>query len=911
MHPSVSGRSPSARTGAIAPGTLFGARYHIIRPLGEGGMGCVYHAFDAELGIDVAVKVIRPEIAGDPEGAAEIERRFKRELLLARQVSHRNVVRIHDIGDINGTKYITMAYVEGADLAALLARERKLPVPRVVRLARQIAAGLRAAHDEGVVHRDLKPANIMIGPGDHAQIMDFGIARSAAAESGRTVPGAMVGTVDYMAPEQAHGKADARADIYAFGLILYDMLLGRRTAAPGENPLAGLIARMKEAPRPPRAIDPSIPEALDAIVVKCLQPDPAARYETSAGLLAALERIDDAGVPLPEPIAARLPRLWLGAAALAAALLAGAATWWTTRPPAAQAPRDPVPVLIADFENGTGDPVFEGSLEQSLTIGIEGAPFITSFRRDLALRVADAIRPGTRLDEDGAMLVAVREGIKVLLAGSVTGSESGYHLSMRALDPAGGGTLFTVSASAPGKGEVLRAVGRLASQVREQLGDAAPDNGSPPAETFTAGSLEAMRHYSQAQALSRGRDADAIEHYRAAVENDPAFGRAYAGWAISASRLGRRDEAEAAWKQALSLLDRMTEREKYRTLGGYALDFTRDFEGAVEHYRALVERFPADEAGHGNLALAYFHLLDFARALEHGRRAVAIYPSDVRFRTNLALYAMYAGDHAAASAEAARVLEHDAGFHKAYLPIAAAAMASGDFDAALRAFDGMERAGTMGASLAAIGRADFALFHGRFADAIDGLRPTLEADEAAGNASSLARKHVVMAQALAAAGDRVEALRAGRRALELSEADAIAVPVALLLVDTGHLEEAAAVARRLGAGLPAASRAYATLVDGRIAIARGKPAEAVEAFRAGLKLADLWLLRFHLGLAYLEVGPAHAAAALAEFETCLARRAETAAVFLDDVPTFRYLAAVQDAHRRAREAIGLTAAPAS
>ena len=902
--PSSSGAS-TARTGTIAPGTVFGARYHVIRPLGEGGMGCVYHAFDAELGVDVAVKVIRPEIACDPEGAAEIERRFKRELLLARQVSHRNVVRIHDLGDINGTKYITMAYVEGADLAALLAREGRLPVARVVRLARQIAAGLRAAHDEGVVHRDLKPGNIMIGAADHAQIMDFGIARSAAADSGaRTVAG-IVGTVDYMAPEQAHGRADARADIYAFGLILHDLLLGRRVAPRGENALAGLIARMTAAPRGPRAADPSVPEALDAIVTKCLQPDPADRYQATGDLVAALDRIDDAGRLLPVPIGARIPRLWLAGAALAIASFAGTAAWWTARAPAAAAPRDPVPVLIADFDNRTGDTVFEGSLEQSLTIGIEGAPFVTSFRRDLARRIAERIRPGTRLDEPGAMLVAVREGVKVLLAGMVEGSESGYHLSLRAVDPAGGATLFTASATASGKAEVLRAVGRLASRVRAQLGDAASDAGSPDAETFTAGSLDAMRHYSQAQALSRGRDADAVEHYRAAVQYDPSFGRAYAGWAISASRLGRREEADEAWKQALARLDRMTAREKYRTLGGYALDFTRDYEGAVAHYRTLVELFPADEAAHSNLALGYFQLLDFASALEHGRRAVEIYPADVRFRTNLALYAMYAGDHASASAEASRVLELDPGFHKAYLPVAAAAVASGDFDAAERAFAGMERSGAPGASLAAIARADLALYHGLADRAVGILAPAIEADETAGNTSSLARKRIALAEGLAAAGNLTAAVREARRALDLSDADAILVPAAGLLIAAGRLGEAGALVAQLEAKLPAASRAYARLIAGRMALARGRPAEAVDAFRAGLKLADLWLLRFHLGSAYLQAGEAHAPAALAELETCLERRAETAAVFLDDVPTFRYLTPVRDGIAQARQVIGL------
>jgi len=233
--------------GPLQPGQAFGPRYHIIRALGVGGMGAVYQAWDAELGVSVAIKVIRPDVMADPSAAAEIERRFKRELLLARQVTHENVVRIHDLGDINGIKYITMPYVDGSDLSTVLKRGR-LPIDRVLRMARSVVSGLVAAHKAGVVHRDLKPANIMINAEDQAMIMDFGIARSTGAPTAHAVPGAativrnlksstarldatvfgaVVGTVEYMAPEQAKGiHVDQRADVYAFGLILYDLLTG-------------------------------------------------------------------------------------------------------------------------------------------------------------------------------------------------------------------------------------------------------------------------------------------------------------------------------------------------------------------------------------------------------------------------------------------------------------------------------------------------------------------------------------------------------------------------------------------------------------------------------------------------------------------------------------------------------------
>ena len=294
-----------ADEGPLELGQVFGTRYRIIKLLGIGGMGAVYQAWDSELEVALAFKVIRPDAIADPAAAAAIEARFKRELLLARQVTHPNVVRIHDLGEIDGIKYITMPYIEGQDLAHILAETATLPVPRVLNIARQVASGLCAAHAAGVVHRDLKPANIMIEADDRALIMDFGIARSAgevfeAAGAGaklstlrdasETRTGVVVGTMEYMAPEQARGeRVDDRVDIYSFGMILYRMIVGRRLAERATDAYTDLLARMQSEPTRVREIDPTVPEAVDQIVSKCLQPDPALRYQSTPDLLAALE----------------------------------------------------------------------------------------------------------------------------------------------------------------------------------------------------------------------------------------------------------------------------------------------------------------------------------------------------------------------------------------------------------------------------------------------------------------------------------------------------------------------------------------------------------------------------------------------------------------------------------------------
>ena len=521
--PAARGTSPGLGTSEVGPlklGEAFGTRYHIIRLLGIGGMGAVYQAWDEELGVVVAIKVIRPEAMADPGAAAEIERRFKRELLLARQVTHKNVVRIHDLGEVGGIKYITMPFVDGEDLATI-ATAGRLPIARVLQIARAVTSGLVAAHAAGVVHRDLKPANIMVDAEDEAMIMDFGIARSTGGASRdatlwqsmpsqikRSMPafadatmfGAVVGTVAYMAPEQAKGQsADQRADIYAFGLILYDLLVGRRRADHAVSSIAELQGRMEKAPPPARSIEPDIPEAVDRIVTRCIEPDPAKRYQTTVDLEAELNRLDAEGKPLP--IVRRLTKRMVAAAA--ALLLAGVGTtYWLASGPVAPVQHEPLSVLIADFDNRANDPVFHGTIESALSIALEGASFITSYRREEAQRAVEQIQHGSTLSEVNAILLAVREGIKVVLSGSIEQNGSGYTLVVKAIDPAVNKVLGSASAKASSKGGVLPAVGSLAANIRGSLGDETPASAKiAAAETVTAASLEALQSYTRGQEL--------------------------------------------------------------------------------------------------------------------------------------------------------------------------------------------------------------------------------------------------------------------------------------------------------------------------------------------------------------------------------------------------------------------------
>ena len=387
-------------TGPLQVGQAFSRRYRVIRLLGMGGMGAVYHAWDADLGMAVALKVIRPEATRDPATAHEMERRFLQELVLARQVTHKNVVRIHDLGEIDGIKYITMPYLEGEDLSTRLKRIGKMDVPSALRIVRDVAAGLAAAHEAGIVHRDLKPANIMVLK-DHAVIMDFGIARSTSrgapaprpatgtgaqltpaveddlTRAAATIAGEVIGTIEYMAPEQARGEhVDQRADVYAFGLIVYDMLVGRRRSEHAVSAVGELQKRLAQQPPPVRTLVPTVPEALDALVNRCVEPDPAKRYQTTAELVAALDLLDDNGKLKPKKRVVSMPI----AVAIASALLTlSGYIYWITRPPVQH---DPISVVIADFVNNSGDPAFDRTLEPMIKRALEGAGFVTAYDRN-------------------------------------------------------------------------------------------------------------------------------------------------------------------------------------------------------------------------------------------------------------------------------------------------------------------------------------------------------------------------------------------------------------------------------------------------------------------------------------------------------------------------------------------------
>jgi tetratricopeptide (TPR) repeat protein/tRNA A-37 threonylcarbamoyl transferase component Bud32 len=878
-------------------------------------MGAVYQAWDAELGEAVAIKVIRPEVMSDPGAAREIERRFKRELQLARQVTHKNVIRIYDLGEIAGIKYITMSYVEGSDLATVLRKEGTLDVARTLAIIRGVVSGLVAAHSAGVVHRDLKPANIMIGADGEPYLMDFGIARSvttvrpespsiadrssalqraAAFSSHATLPGAVLGTVYYMAPEQAQGAdVDQRADIYALGLIFSDMLLGKRPLSDaGGSALDELKRRMEQAPARVRTIDPTIPEAVDQIIARCLEPDPSARFQTSADLAAELDRLDERGEPIPVKRVIGLPLMAAVVALLLALAIGG---WWYQRQFIPAAEHAPVSLLIADFQNDTGDNSFDRTLEPTLQLALEGAGFISAYDRSVMGRIG--VAPPDKLDAVAAREIAISQGLGVVISGAVERQTRGYQLSLRAVEAVTGNVMTNATDTVSSKNEIVPAVTRLAATIRTALGDETSESAQMFAmETLNARSLDVIQQYAQAiDALSKGRYEEARQRALKAAELDPEFGSAYGVMAAASRSLGQRQEAENYIKQAVAHLDRVTERERYR-IRGLSFLLTGDQQKCVDEYGALISRYAADATAHNNLALCATQLRQIPRAIEEMQRALAVLPRSVRQRTNLAAYLSYNSDFLGAEREALEVQKLDSAFPKGFTTLAFARLGQERVSQATQTYQALQK---VSASDAASGLADVALYEGRLSEAARLLEAGAAADIAAKSPDRAADKLAALAYTLWTRGQKAPAVRAAERALANSTGVKTRFLAGRIFALAGEPDRAREVASSLGSELYAEPQAYARIIEANILLEGGDARQAIVALTEGNKLLDTWIGRFDLGRAYLEAKAYLEADA--EFDRCVQRRGEAMALFLDEVPTYGYFPPVHYYRGRVRE----------
>ena len=890
---------------SLMPGMLLARRYEILKVLGEGGMGAVYKARDRELDRLVALKVIRPELASNPD----ILQRFKQEILLSSKVTHRNVVRIYDLGEAEGLKFITMEYVDGKDLRQKLKQEGRLGVNEARDIIAQVFSGLAAAHREGIIHRDLKPGNIMQDATGRVVVMDFGLARSVVSD-GMTGTGMMVGTMEYMSPEQAQAKnLDARSDIFTVGLIFYELLTGKMPYE-ADSVVASLLKRSRERAAPVSSHDAAIPRSLSSIVSKCLELEPELRYQGADEARAALDNWQEKGTasalrfPEVRPWARDIPWPLFGAVT---AVIFLAVTAFLLRDklfgPSSGSARVPISVLVADFQNNTHDSLFDDTLEPMLNVALEGASFINAYNRSTARQLASKLpNPSGRLDENAARLVAVNEGIPVVLTGSLSNRDGGYAVSVKAVDAVTGKTLTSANANAANKDQLLLDIPKVAAPIRKALGDATPESVQleQVAGAFSTSSLAAVHQYGIAmEQLLAGNSQEAIRSFSNAIALDPNFARAYGGMASAYGNLGRTQDAEKYVKLAMAHVDRMTERERYRVRGLYYFA-TSNYPKCIEEYGELLKRFPADDSAWANIAACYLSVRRIPEAVTAAQRAVEIVPKGAVQRVVLSFYSSYNGDFATGEREAQTALKLNPS-SQAYLALAEAQQGLGQMAQAAETYHAMEKIDALGASLAGSGLADVASYEGRYADAVQTLEQDVAADMAAKNTDSAGEKLAGTAQLHILRRQKTLAVAAATKALSISQSVPVRVLAARALLDAGEIARAQKLADGLGSDVQPETQAYAKIIRGDLALQRGDKTEAINIFTGANELVDTWIGRFELGRAYLEAGMF--VEADSEFDRCMKRRGEALEIFQDSTPTFAYFPPIYYYQGRVREGL--------
>ena len=892
-------------------GDLLGGRYEILQLLGEGGMGAVYKAADRELNRFVALKVIRPELASNPSILA----RFKQELLLAHQVTHRNVIRIYDLGEAQGVKFITMEFIEGKDLRSLIREKQKFAPEEAVEVIQQVCQALDAAHSVGVIHRDLKPQNIMRDGTGRILVMDFGLARTLEGD-GMTQAGAIVGTMEYMSPEQALGKdLDQRSDLFALGLILFELLTGK-TPFHAESVLGSLIKRTQERAVSVSDIDAEIPGALSGIVSKCLERDLNERYQTAAAILADLNTWKDkraAGTirfdAAVKPLGRTLPwPLITGVLTVIIMAIAGLIAVPSMRHrifggrAESTGPHQPVTVLVADFANHTGDPILDDTLEPMVNVALEGASFVNAYSRGDARKLARKLpNPTDKLDEQSARLVAVNQNVNAVITGEISLRGSQYDISAIALDAVSGNVLAKADVTVANKQEILRDLPRLVAPIRKALGDTTPSSVQFDAVSggFNAGSLEAVHQDALGvEEQFAGKFQEAFDSFQKAAELDPKFARAYSGMAAMALNLGRPKDATDYMKLAMEHVDRMTERERYRNRGLY-YQTTGDWQNCVQENTQLVNRYPADRVGWNNLATCYTQLRNAPKALEAAQHAVQIVPKGVGQRLNLSFISSFAGDFAAGEKEARAALAINPSAAQGYLTLAEAQLGQGQIEKAAEGYRQLEKFGPLGVSTAAVGLADLAAYQAKYAEAARILEKGATADVAAKMADSAASKYAALGNIEELQGHQAAALSDIGKALANSQSPQIKFLAASGYVDAGDLAKAQRLAASLSSEVTSEPQAYGKIIEGMMALKRKEAKEAVKQITAANSLLDTWIGRFELGRAYLEAGMFTEADS--EFDQCAKRHGEAIELFADNVPTYAHFPPLYYYQGRVRE----------
>ncbi len=622
----------------LSAGTTFAGRYEVVEELGKGGMGRVYKVLDREVREKLALKLLNPDIAADEQ---TIER-FRNELKLARTISHRHVCRMYDLGREEGAYYITMEYVAGEDLKSLIHRIGALPMGKSVSVARQVAEGLAEAHRLGIVHRDLKPHNIMIDRDGQAKIMDFGIARSIKAK-GITGAGVIIGTPEYMSPEQVDGKdPDRRSDIYSLGVVLFEMLTGR-LPFEGDTALSVAVKQKSEPPPDPRKINALIPDDLRRVVLKCLEKSKERRYQSAEELAAELARVEallpQTTTPLPVRRATTskqitvqftLKKLWIPAAALL--VLAAAFLVWQLIP---RKPAARLSLAVFGFKNQTGDASYDYLQEAIPNLLITSLEQSGRFRVTSWERLNDLLRQSGRpqaaaLDEETEFDLCRRDNIEIAVMGSFVKAGDMFATDVKVLEASSKRLIKSAGARGQGVDSILKTqIDELSRAVSREVGHLPLklEKPEPKIMDLTANSMEAYNYF------LRGREAvenlnlvDAKKFLEKAITLDPTFAVAYLYLARTENRLNNEQGQRDALQKAKEHAKKATEKERLY-IEAYASIVENDPGKRERLLKELTEKYPQEKYAHYELGSYYRAKNMYAEAVQEFEAALTLDPS--------------------------------------------------------------------------------------------------------------------------------------------------------------------------------------------------------------------------------------------------------------------------------------------